>query len=72
MIKAPEKFQKVWYKTVRGIAPTSYPHLKKLSRKSGKVEKKKRVMAENHQNHMHIFRPCKTSTGMHSFKMNGG
>ena len=23
--KTPAKFQKVWYKTVRGVVPTSYP-----------------------------------------------
>ena len=40
MTKTPAKFQKVWYKTARGVAPTSYP-CHRVTTKKNKLEKRK-------------------------------
>ena len=44
MTKTPAKFQKVWYKTVRGAAPTSYQcHPVTQKKKKQKKKKKKKT-----------------------------
>ena len=40
--KTSAKFQKVWYKTVRGVAPTSYPHHRVTTKKTDKKKLKKK------------------------------
>ena len=38
--KTPAKFQKVWYKTVRGVPPTSYQHHCVTTKKKKNLKKK--------------------------------
>ena len=40
MTTTPEKFQNVWYKTVRGVAPTSYPRPRVTNERKKKKKKK--------------------------------
>ena len=41
LTKTPVKFQNVWYKTVRGVAPTSYQCQRVITKKKKNEKKKK-------------------------------
>ena len=46
MTKTPAKFPNVWYKTVRGVEPTSY-QCHRITTKNNQVEKSEKLKKDN-------------------------
>ena len=45
--KTPAKFQNVWYKTVKGVAPTRYPRHRVTTKKTKLKKKCKKLNKDN-------------------------